>query len=100
MQIEIHGGMRRQCEQTCRRAEKEGEAVAEAVAEILFNAANMVPRPPQTGTKQSHPGNGDEAAGRAPVGEQVQVIVMRAVGLPLHMLGAIGGRAVVVMRRT
>ena len=92
--------MDRQRKQTHGRAKKKGEPVALAAPKILFRAADMIACPQQAAYKKRHARKHDDSAGCSPVGQQVEVVIMRAVGPRLDVFRAILPEAIVIMGRT
>ncbi len=88
-----------QREQSGGRAEEKGEAIAHAAAKIIFRRADIFPRFPQSRTECHHAGKHDDSARCAPIGQQVQVIIVRAVGTHLDTFRTIFPETIVVMRR-
>src|SRR5580658_3486750 len=91
--------MQGQRKQPSTGTEKKGKAIALAMSKINLRPPDMRPRFPQGNDKNSHPGKDDDAANCPPIRQQVDIIIMGAVGALLDDHGAIFWKTIIKMRR-
>src|ERR1700721_399221 len=91
--------MQGQRKQSSSGTEKKGKTVALAMSKINLGPPDMRPGSPQGNNKNSHSGKDDDAANCPPIRQQVDIIIVGAVGALLDDHGAIFGKTIIKMRR-
>src|SRR5580698_217545 len=90
--------MRRQGEQCGRRPNKERETIAHAPARLPFIWPNRFPCPGQADAEDQYSRPHNDSAGGSPVGQKVEIVIVRPVRPGLDAFGPVLPKPIIIMR--